>query len=153
MATNDFSTLGGAYSILGQATTSEYNRRKKEERDYRRKMRREQMLSYLAKPILQSAGTAIAESIQSPFTEKHNEFFRNEDIQKMLRSQKRARKDSEELSNTLDLIHASGFTRQEYFTDESVKNLRTSLENEYREKNMNPIYYEGAINLQRNDCV
>jgi len=152
MATNDFSTLGGAYSILGQATTAEYNRRRREEdkarRRARRDARREQLLAYLAKPILDSAGTAIAESIQSPFTEKHNEFFRNEEIQKMLRSQKKARKDSEELSNTLDLIHASGFTREEYFTDDSVKRLRTSLENEYREKKMNPIYYEGAINAE-----
>ncbi len=51
MATNDFSTLGGAYSILGQATTAEYNRRRREEdkarRRARRDARREQLLAYL----------------------------------------------------------------------------------------------------------
>jgi hypothetical protein len=82
MANNDFSTLGGAYSILGQATTSEYNRRKKEEQAYRRKMRRQQMLQYLAAPLLKSAGESIVGAITKPFEDKYNDFFTSENVVK-----------------------------------------------------------------------
>jgi len=145
MATNDFSTLGGAYSILGQATTAEYNRRRREEdkarRRARRDARREQLLAYLAKPILDSAGTAIAESIQSPFTEKHNEFFRNEEIQKRLRSQKRSRTLYEQLTTTRGTIDATGLSEEAYFTKDSLPQHVAALENEYRKKGYNPIHF------------
>jgi len=145
MAANDFSTLGGAYSILGQATTSEYNRRKREEEKARRRARRERLFFELTKPILQSAGTAIAESIQSPFTEKYNDFFTNEKIQKRLRSQKRSRKLHEQLTTTRDTIDATGLSEEGYFTQQSKPEHVAVLENEYRKKGMNPQLYSLAI--------
>jgi hypothetical protein len=64
MANNSFGTLGGAYSILGQATTAEYNRRKREEDKARRRARRDarkdQLLAYFAQPLLKGAGEALA---------------------------------------------------------------------------------------------
>jgi hypothetical protein len=81
-----FGSLGSAYSILGQATTSEYNRRKKEEDDARKTARREarqdRMLSYFTAPLLQSAGKALTEGvtdlISGPIEEKYSEFFNSE---------------------------------------------------------------------------
>ena len=67
MADNNFSSLGGAYSILGQATTAEYNRRKKEEDDARRRARRDQLLGYLAQPLLKGAGEALAGGVSDLF--------------------------------------------------------------------------------------
>ena len=55
----DNNDLYKAYSILGSATTAEYNRRRKEEDEYRRKARRDQYLGYLAAPLLKGAGEAI----------------------------------------------------------------------------------------------
>ena len=67
MANNDFGSLGGAYSILGQATTAEYNRRKKEEDKERRRARRDQVLGYLTQPLLKKAGEALSEGVSDLF--------------------------------------------------------------------------------------
>ena len=83
---NGFGSLGSAYATLGQATTSEYNRRKKEEDDARKTARREarqdRMLNYFTAPLLQSAGKALTEGvtdlISGPIEEKYSEFFNSE---------------------------------------------------------------------------
>ena len=71
MANNSFGTLGGAYSILGQATTAEYNRRKREEDKARRRARRDarkdQLLAYFAQPLLKGAGEALAGGVSDLF--------------------------------------------------------------------------------------
>lgn len=67
MANNDFGSLGGAYSILGQATTAEYNRRKKEEDKERRRARRDQLLGYFLAPIGQQVAKGVSDIISAPF--------------------------------------------------------------------------------------
>ena len=49
-----------AYSILGAGTTAEYNRRRKEEEEYRKRARRDQYIGYFAAPLLKGAGEAVA---------------------------------------------------------------------------------------------
>ena len=60
MAGND---LAEAYSILGQGMASTYRTRRKEEKDFRddarRDARKDQLIGYLAAPILQGAGKAL----------------------------------------------------------------------------------------------
>ena len=60
MADND---LAEAYSILGQGMASTYRTRRKEEKDFRddarRDARKDQLIGYLAAPILQGAGKAL----------------------------------------------------------------------------------------------
>ena len=51
--------LAQAYSILGQATTSEYKRRRKEEDEYRKRARRDQMLGYVLAPIGQQFAKGV----------------------------------------------------------------------------------------------
>lgn len=61
MADND---LAQAYSILGESMGSSYRTRRKEEKDYRddarRDARKDKLISYIAAPILQGAGKALA---------------------------------------------------------------------------------------------
>ena len=61
MADND---LAQAYSILGQGMAATYRNRRKEEKDFRddarRDARKDQLIGYLAAPILQGAGKALA---------------------------------------------------------------------------------------------
>jgi hypothetical protein len=54
-----------AYSILGSATTAEYNRRRKEEEKERKRARKDKYISYLAAPLLKGAGEALAGGIGS----------------------------------------------------------------------------------------
>ena len=54
-----------AYSILGSATTAEYNRRRKEEERDRKRARKDKYISYLAAPLLKGAGEALAGGIGS----------------------------------------------------------------------------------------
>ena len=60
MSDND---LAQAYSILGQGVTATYRNRRKEEEDYRDKVRRDarkdKLISYIAAPILQGASKAL----------------------------------------------------------------------------------------------
>jgi hypothetical protein len=59
--------LAQAYSILGQATTSEYKRRRKEEDEYRKRARRDQMLGYILAPIGQQFAKGVSDIISAPF--------------------------------------------------------------------------------------
>jgi len=78
----DNNDLYKAYSILGSATTAEYNRRRKEEDKYRRKARKDKYLSYLAAPLLKGAGNLITSGVESlivgPEEKKYNEFLNSE---------------------------------------------------------------------------
>ena len=60
-----------AYSILGSATTAEYNRRRKEEEDYRRTLRREarqdRLAGYFLAPIGQQLAQGVSDVISAPF--------------------------------------------------------------------------------------
>jgi hypothetical protein len=71
-----------AYSILGSATTAEYNRRRKEEDKYRRDARKDKYLSYLAAPLLKGAGDLITSGVESlimgPEEKKYNAFLNSE---------------------------------------------------------------------------
>lgn len=79
----DGNQLAQAYSILGQATTAEYKRRRKEEKEYEKRMMRNQILGYLAQPLLKTAGEAIGKGvtdlISSPFEKKYEEFLSSEE--------------------------------------------------------------------------
>jgi len=59
--------LAQAYSILGQATTAEYKRRRKEEDDYRKRAKRDQMLGYILAPIGQEFAKGVSDIISAPF--------------------------------------------------------------------------------------
>ena len=59
--------LSQAYSILGQATTAEYKRRRKEEDEYRKRARRDQMLGYILAPIGQEFAKGVSDIISAPF--------------------------------------------------------------------------------------
>ena len=60
-----------AYSILGSANTAEYNRRRKEEEDYRRTLRREarqdRLAGYFLAPIGQQLAQGVSDVISAPF--------------------------------------------------------------------------------------
>jgi len=128
MANNDFSTLGGAYSILGQATTAEYNRRKKEERDHRRKMRRQQILQYLAAPLLKSAGESIAGAVTKPFEDKYNDFFNTEEATAAFAKEQKALRNAEGAYNRSKMIQDYGIgTHGGWYQDQAVNKGRTDL--------------------------
>lgn len=70
--------LGEAYSILGQATASEYERRRREEERRRRRERRQDILGFFLKPVAQEISTGIGKAISSPFEKKYQDFFNTE---------------------------------------------------------------------------
>ena len=49
--------LPNVYSLLGQATTSEYRRRRDEERKYRKDLERDRMRAMLLQPLIGAAAT------------------------------------------------------------------------------------------------
>jgi|14_taG_2_1085336.scaffolds.fasta_scaffold01169_4 hypothetical protein len=67
----DNNDLYKAYSILGSATTAEYKRRRKEEEDYRRTLRREarqdRLAGYFLAPIGQQLAQGVSDVISAPF--------------------------------------------------------------------------------------
>lgn len=97
----DNNDLYKAYSILGSATTAEYNRRRKEEDEYRRKARKDKYLSYLAAPLLKGAGNLITSGVESlivgPEEKKYSEFLQSEQVMAQRHHQKVLNKDAEAL--------------------------------------------------------
>ena len=54
---------GQLYSLLGQTTSSEYKRRRDEERDFKRSLRRDQMKAMLLQPLIGAAATTGMEAV------------------------------------------------------------------------------------------
>ena len=73
----------GLYSLLGRATTSDYKRRRDEERDFRRDLRRDQikasLLGMVLNPIAQQISTGISGAIQDRFGGRLEDFKMRED--------------------------------------------------------------------------
>jgi len=149
---DEFGSLGEAYSILGQATTAEYKRRRKEEDEYRRKARRDKIFGYLTAPLLKSAGEALTEGvtglITGPEEEKYAEFLQSEQVVAQRHSQKVLRQKAEALQakHKKALEHETG--AMNYYTDlfynQKVNNFnREHPEEEYSE-GKNGVFYQQA---------
>ena len=74
----DNNDLYKAYSILGSATTAEYNRRRKEEEKYRKRERRDQMLGYILAPIGQEFAKGVSDIISAPFEKPVEKLLQSE---------------------------------------------------------------------------
>ena len=85
----------GLYSLLGRATSSEYKRRRDEERSYRRALRRDQLkaslLGMVLNPIAQQVSTGISSAIQDRFGGRLEDFkLREDNYQNFIKNTKEA---------------------------------------------------------------
>lgn len=144
-----FGSLGEAYSILGQATTSEYKRRRKEEDEYRKKARRDQLLGYIAAPLLKGAGEALSDTIggiiSKPFEEKYDEFARSSEIVNLKRSQKNALAGASVIDSTYEKIMSSDKTQEKWFQDDSYATALTQAEQAIINAGLDPANRQQAI--------
>lgn len=137
MAGND---LANAYSILGQGTTAEYNRRRKEEEDYRRSARKDarkdQLISYFAAPILQGAGQALASGATEliggmVLGDNTKSFFNTEAGMIAARKAAYADKVETDLTKQRGQLATKGKSQLEGNVDLYTANFRALLEGEY----------------------
>lgn len=146
---DEFGSLGEAYSILGQATTAEYKRRRKEEDEYRRKARRDQYLGYLAAPLLKGAGEALSDTIggiiSKPFEEKYDEFASSSEIVNLRRSQKNAQSGAAIIDNTYEKIMGSDKTQDKWFQDDSYTTALSQAEQAVIDAGLDPANRQQAI--------
>lgn len=140
----DGNQLAQAYSILGQATTAEYKRRRKEEKEYEKRMMRNQILGYLAQPLLKTAGEAIGEGvtdlIRSPFEKKYEEFLESEEFlkQKSRQDSYFSKAQSVIKDDDLSRMHAAG--REDYYAKKRYDVLLKDFQSQYPEED----YDEGV---------
>lgn len=130
--------LGQAYSILGQATTAEYKRRKKEEREYEKRMRRQQLLGYLAQPLLKTAGEAIAEGvtdiIRSPSERKYEEFLQSEEFLAQKSRQESYFTKAQSVIKEDDLSRMNAAGREDYYAKKRYDVLLKDFQSQYPEE-------------------
>jgi hypothetical protein len=144
--------LSQAYSILGQATTAEYKRRKKEEREYEKRMRRQQLLGYLAQPLLKTAGEAIAEGVtdifRSPEEKKYEEFFQSENFLAQKSKQASGYNAAQGIIQEDDkaLLDAQG--RKHYYTNQRFQRILADFNANYPEEE----YKEGVDGVLWNEA-
>jgi len=149
---DEFGSLGEAYSILGQATTAEYKRRRKEEDEYRKKARKDKIFSYLAAPLLKSAGETLTQGITGlitgPEEEKYEEFLSSEQVM----AQKHRQKVLNQNALALQAKHKKALESEtgvlNYYTnlfyDQKLNNFnREHPEEEYSE-GKNGVFYQQA---------
>ena len=53
----------GLYSLLGQATTSQYRKDRREEKKYRRDLERDRMKAMLLQPVISAAATTGMQAV------------------------------------------------------------------------------------------
>ena len=147
-----FGSLGEAYSILGQATTAEYKRRRKEEDEYRRKVRKDQILGHLAAPLLKGAGEALSDTIggiiSTPFEKKYDEFARSSEIVNLKRSQKNAQAGASIIDSTYEKIMSSDKTQDKWFQDDSYTTALAQAEQAVINAGLDPANRQQAIKAQ-----
>ena len=102
-----------AYSILGSATTAEYNRRRKEEEDYRRTLRREarqdRLAGYFLAPIGQQLAQGVSDVISAPFRKPVEKLLQTEQgrpLRKQMRDMSNAKVSYGALGNKITTDYA-----------------------------------------------
>ena len=137
MADND---LAQAYSILGQGLSSTYRNRRKEEEDYRddarRDARKEQLIGYLAAPILQGAGKALASGATDlvgnlVLGENGKDFFNTETGRLAARRSRYAETQEQKLLKTQSQLMQGGRSELEGQIKFLTEGFDAELEREY----------------------
>jgi len=130
-----FGSLGSAYSILGAATGKEFERKRKEEEDYyrtlRRQQRQSQIFNLLASPLLKSAGEALTEGVSSLITgnseEKYLEFLNSEKVRNEKRKQGADYRNAQRTIKEHEEALAYSRGAEAYYADKTYKALQADF--------------------------
>ncbi len=151
-----FGSLGSAYSILGAATGKEFERKRKEEEDYyrtlRRQQRQSQIFNLLASPLLKSAGEALTEGVSSLITgnseEKYLEFLNSEKVRNEKRKQGADYRNAQRTVKEHEEALAYSRGAEAYYADKEYKSSLSDFHSAYDKKE----FSEGAEILLRKDA-
>lgn len=151
-----FGSLGSAYSILGQATGAEFKRKRKEEEDYyrtlRRQQRQSQIFNLLASPLLEGAGKALSDTVSNvfsrPFEEKYNDFADNSQIRNLKRMQKNAMQRVSVVDQLDEKILGSDKTQNKWFQDDSYPAALAKATEDVISAGKDPELYKAAIKAE-----
>ena len=129
-----------AYSILGSATTAEYNRRRKEEERDRKRARKDKYISYLAAPLLKGAGEALAGGIGSVvgdvvLGDNAKNYFNTEQGIIATRNSKYIDKQEKKLIQQREQLTTGGKSELEGQTDFITGRVRSELEAKFGSDN------------------
>ena len=143
-----------AYSILGQATTAEYKRRRKEEDDYRKRARRDQYLGYLAAPLLKGAGEAIAGGVSdiigdAVLGDSGKKYFDTEEGLIMARKSKAADNAEKRLLKQRGQLITGGQSAVEGNYNLYESSFRTLLEQQYGSDDKNKVFIDRIVQDNR----
>mgnify|MGYP005988279723 CR=1 FL=1 len=146
--------LAQAYSILGQATTAEYKRRRKEEDDYRKRARRDQYLGYLAAPLLKGAGEAIAGGVSdiigdAVLGDSGKKYFDTEEGLIMARKSKAADNAEKRLLKQRGQLITGGQSAVEGNYNLYESSFRTLLEQQYGSDDKNKVFIDRIVQDNR----
>lgn len=148
MADND---LAQAYSILGEGMGASYRTRRKEEEDYRDKIRRDarkdQLISYVAAPILQGASKALVSGATDlvgnlVLGENGKDFFNTEQGRLLARRSRYADTQEEKLLNMQKQLTQGGESELEGQTKLLMKGYDDKLNLDFGDSPENALFFE-----------
>ena len=151
MADND---LAQAYSILGQGLSSTYRNRRKEEEDYRddarRDARKEQLIGYLAAPLLKGAGDALASGATDlvgnlVLGENAKSFIETEPGRVAYRNSKLADKKEKDILKQIEQLSTGGQTAEEGARKLYESSFRQQLEDEFGSSSETKLWIDSAV--------
>tara|TARA_R110002020_G_scaffold211990_1_gene418312 strand:+ start:29 stop:1570 length:1542 start_codon:yes stop_codon:yes gene_type:complete len=148
---------GGIYSLLGQVTTDQYKKDRREERKYRKELQRDQLkaslLGVVLNPIAQQVSQGISGAIEKKFGNKYETWKETtEDMYKLAREKKLATTNFEALVAEDTKIKNSGLSMQEYYhqnvsPDYLAVNLDEVLQQKYGSNmaNQKSVFKKGVL--------
>jgi hypothetical protein len=151
MADND---LAQAYSILGAGMSSSYRTRRKEEEDYRddarRDARKEQLIGYLAAPLLKGAGDALASGATDlvgnlVLGENAKSFIETEPGRIAYRNSKLADKKEKGILKQIEQLSTGGQTAEEGARKLYESSFRQQLEDEFGSSSETKLWIDSAV--------
>ena len=151
MADND---LAEAYSILGQGMASTYRTRRKEEKDFRddarRDARKDQLIGYLAAPILQGAGKALVGGATDlvgnlVLGENAKSFIETEPGRVAYRNSKLADKKEKGILKQIEQLSTGGQTAEEGARKLYEASFRQQLEDEFGSSSETKLWIDSAV--------
>ena len=159
MADND---LAEAYSILGAGMSSSYRTRRKEEEDFRddarRDARKDQLIGYLAAPILQGAGKALVGGATDlvgnlVLGENAKSFIETEPGRVAYRRSKLVDKKEKGIQKQIDQLSIGGQTAEEGARQLYEASFRQQLEDEYGSGPETKLWIDSAVSDNREFIV
>ena len=123
-------SLGEAYSLLGQGFSSTARSRESEIRRLMRQQQRQQLITAAFTPLATGLGQAATDIISAPFRDAPKDFLNSEEGRRLRAIKSRQKNNERSISSYLDQVASSGLDEMSYIRNQVTENVDRQMAEE-----------------------